>query len=540
MAECDPCSDLTVRQDCRISPHSIKRVLLEFLIDAMAKSHTIVPPVAAFRGIKSPDVFGRLVDTVSDYAIFVLDPSGNISSWNPGAQRLKGYLANEVIGKHFSIFYTAPDLAKDKPAYELSMASKVGHFEDEGWRVRKDGTRFWANVIITRLLDDDGQLIGFGKITRDLTERRLSELRYRLLIESVNDYAIFSMDPHGHVTSWNSGAQRIKGYAPDEIIGKHFSAFYPDEDRKAGMPETVLRTAEREGHFEGEGWRKRKDGSKFWANVVVTALRDEEGVLTGFSKVTRDLTDRKLLVDELKRHSAELELRVAERDQSNAELEAFAYSVSHDLRAPLRAISGFADALQEDCAQQLDRRGQEYVKEIIDASRRMNNLVQDLLEYGRVGRISAPLASVNLLNAINEARRQLGDVPPVSLNVDVATDFSVCAHPQMLTQVIFNLLSNALKFHKKDSLPEVRVSAEKGDGYVRLNVRDNGIGIAPEHQERIWNVFERLHGRESYVGTGIGLAIVKRAIDRMDGSSGVISHPGEGSTFWIELPPSPK
>src|SRR6185312_2319711 len=300
MAECDPCSDLTVRQDCRISPHSIKRVLLEFLIDAMAKSHTIVPPVAAFRGIKSPDVFGRLVDTVSDYAIFVLDPSGNISSWNPGAQRLKGYLANEVIGKHFSIFYTAADLAKDKPAHELTMASKVGHFEDEGWRVRKDGTRFWANVIITRLLDDDGQLIGFGKITRDLTERRLSELRYRLLIESVNDYAIFSMDPHGHVTSWNSGAQRIKGYAPDEIIGRHFSAFYPDE----------------------------------------------EGALTGFSKVTRHLTDRKLLLDELKRHSAELELRIAERDQSNAELEAFAYSVSHDLRAPLRAISGFADALQ--------------------------------------------------------------------------------------------------------------------------------------------------------------------------------------------------
>jgi signal transduction histidine kinase len=234
-----------------------------------------------------------------------------------------------------------------------------------------------------------------------------------------------------------------------------------------------------------------------------------------------------------------LEVRVRERDQSNTELEAFAYSVSHDLRAPLRAISGFADALREECAQQLDQRGLEYVKEIADASRRMNNLVQDLIEYGRVGRISAPLASVNLLNAINEAMRQLGDVPPGSLKVDVPTGLSVCAHPQMLTQVIFNLLSNALKFHKKDSIPQVQVSAEKRDRYVRLNVQDNGIGIAAEHQERIWNVFERLHDRESYAGTGIGLAIVKRATDRMDGSSGVISHPGDGSTFWVELPRGP-
>jgi PAS domain S-box-containing protein len=502
----------------------------------MAKTPAVVPPVAPLSAIKSSDVFRRLVDTVSDYAIFVLDPSGNISSWNPGAERLKGYSAEEIIGKNFTIFYTAADLATDKPGHELSVAYKIGRYEDEGWRIRKDGARFWANVLITRLLDDEGRLIGFGVITRDLTERRLSELRYRMLIEGVSDYAIFSMDATGHVTSWNSGAQRIKGYAPDEIIGKHFSIFYPDEDRKAGLPQTVLRTAEKERHFEGEGWRVRKDGSKFWANVVVTALRDEEGSLTGFSKVTRDLTDRKLLLDELKRHSAELELRVSERDQSNAELEAFAYSVSHDLRAPLRAISGFADALREDCAQQLDQHGLEYVKEITDASRRMNNLVQDLLEYGRVGRISAPLASVDLLNAINEARRQLGDVPPGSLIVDVPAGLSVCAYPQMLTQVILNLLSNALKFHKNNSIPQVRATAEERDGLVRLNVRDNGIGIAPEHQERIWNVFERLHDRESYAGTGIGLAIVKRAADRMDGSSGVISHPGEGSTFWIELP----
>lgn len=496
----------------------------------------VAPPPGLLPGIEAHDVFRRLVDTVSDYAIFVLDPAGKISSWNPGAERLKGYSAGEIIGKHFSIFYTAVDLAKDKPGHELRVAAQLGHFEDEGWQVRKDGSRFWANVSLTRLQDDQGKLIGFGKITRDVSERRISELRYRLLIEGVTDYAIFSMDPAGHVTSWNSGAQRIKGYLPDEIIGKHFSAFYSAEDRSSGLPESVLRTAEKHGHFEGEGWRIRKDGSRFWASIVVTALRDEEGSLTGFSKVTRDMTDRKALLDELRSHSAELEVRVRERDQSNAELEAFAYSVSHDLRAPLRAISGFADALQQEHAQQLDQHGREYLREITGASRRMNTLVQDLLEYGRVGRISAPLASVDLANAINDAKPQLGDVPPGSLTVDVPAGLTVRAHPQMLAQVIFNLLSNALKFHKKDAAPQVRVTTEAQDGFIRLNVRDNGIGIAPEHQGRIWNVFERLHDRDAYIGTGIGLAIVKRAILRMEGSCGIISQPGQGSTFWIELP----
>jgi PAS domain S-box-containing protein len=497
-------------------------------------SSAIVPDSLVFS--ESPDIFRRLVEAVSDYAIFVLDPKGNIASWNPGAERLKGYKADEIIGKHFSIFYTANDLAADKPGHELRVAAKVGHFEDEGWRTRKDGGRFWANVVITRILDDDGQILGFGKIVRDLSERRQAELRYRLLIEGVTDYAIFSMDKGGYITSWNSGAQRIKSYTADEIIGKNFSQFYTDEDRRAGLPQFVLRTAEQTGHFTGEGWRVRKDGSRFWASIVVTALRDEEGGLSGFSKVTRDMTDRKRLLDELQRHSQELELRVQERDQSNAELEAFAYSVSHDLRAPLRAISGFADALKEECERQLSNTACEYLGEITGAAERMNRLVQDLLEYARVGRMSVPLASVCLLDAINEAKRELGGSPPGSLTVEVPEELCVRAHPQVLKQVIFNLVSNAFKFRKENSFPEVIVVAETRDGFVRLNVRDKGIGIAPEHQERIWNVFERLHDRETYAGTGIGLAIVKRAMTRMGGSCGLTSKAGEGSTFWIELP----
>jgi PAS domain S-box-containing protein len=486
--------------------------------------------------IHSDDVFRLLVDKVTDYGILILDPRGFITSWNIGAERLKGYTREEILGKHFSIFYTPPDLAIDKPAQELKIASATGRYEEEGWRVRKDGSRFWANVLITCIRDEKNRLIGFGKITRDLTERRQAELRYRLLVEGVLDYAIFSMDSTGHITSWNTGAERIKGYKAQEIIGKHFSAFYTPEDREKNLPGFVLRTATEQGHFEGEGWRLRKNGERFWASIVVTALRDEAGNLYGFSKVTRDMSDRKALLDQLQHHSEELELRVREREESNAELEAFAYSVSHDLRAPLRAISGFSDALREDYGERLDDQGREYLQEVSDAVARMNALVQDLLDYGRVSRISLPLESVSLADSVKQAMAQLEARDRAALKVDVPDSLLVQSHPQILTQIALNLLSNAFKFHKDGTAPQVNVSAQQRDGRVRLSVRDNGIGIAPQHQDRIWNVFERLHDRESYPGTGIGLAIVKRAITRMHGSYGVESDVGKGSTFWIELP----
>lgn len=489
--------------------------------------------------LQSDEVFRLLVNSVSDYAIFLLDPAGHVASWNLGAERLKGYKAAEIIGKHFSVFYTPAELAEGKPQHELDVAAATGRFEDEGWRVRKDGSRFWANVVLTRILDTSGKHIGFGKITRDLSDRRLSELRYRLLVEGVLDYAIFSMDATGHVTSWNLGAQRLKGYTTQEIVGKHFSTFYPPEDRAKGLPERVLETASREGHFAGEGWRLRKDGTPFWASVVVTALRDDEGHLYGFSKVTRDMTERKQLLDALRRHSEELELRIQEREQSNAELEAFAYSVSHDLRAPLRAIAGFADALREDYGATFDERATDYLNEISSAAGRMNHLVQDLLDYGRVSRINIPLKTVNLAAVVVEAVNQLGSHAG-SLSVDVPKDTYVSGHPQLLNQVVLNLLTNAFKFHQPGATPQVRISAARHDDMVRLSVHDNGIGIAPQHQERIWQVFERLHDRETYPGTGIGLAIVKRAITRMHGSVGVNSDLSHGSEFFFDLPQARK
>jgi PAS domain S-box-containing protein len=249
---------------------------------------------------RSEELFRLLVQGIRDYAIFMLDPEGRITSWNEGAERTKGYKASEIMGKHFSIFYTEEDLRRGKPAVELEVATRTGHFEDYSWRLRKDGSRFWANVIITALRDPEGRLYGFAKVTRDITEQRhaeealrTSEERFRLLVQGVSDYAIFMLAVSGHVSSWNEGAQRIKGYKAGEIIGKHFSIFYSQEDIKAGKPQLNLRRALEEGRVEDEGWRVRKDGSRFWASVVITALKDDSGAPYGFSKVTRDISEKR-------------------------------------------------------------------------------------------------------------------------------------------------------------------------------------------------------------------------------------------------------
>ncbi len=261
---------------------------------------------------KDPKRYELLVASITDYAIFMLDSEGRIATWNPGAERFKGYTEPEIIGQHFSRFYTDEDRAAGLPERALSLARTEGRFETEGWRLRKSGERFWAHVVIDPIRSNDGEIVGYAKITRDLSERRRaaeslaeSEERFRLLVEGIADYAIYMLDPRGHVSSWNAGAQRFKGYVAEEILGKHFSRFYMPEDRESGLPAKVLETAEREGRFEGEGWRVRKDGGRFWAHVVVDAIRDPAGKLIGFAKITRDLSERKMAEEKL-RHSQEL------------------------------------------------------------------------------------------------------------------------------------------------------------------------------------------------------------------------------------------
>jgi PAS domain S-box-containing protein len=261
--------------------------------------------------------FELLVNAVTDYAIYMLDPQGRIATWNPGAERFKGYSADEIIGEHFSRFFTEDDRANELPARALRIAAREGRFEAEGWRVRKDGTRFWASAVLDPIRAADGQLLGFAKITRDITQKREaeqalreSERRFQILVGSVTDYAIYMLDPHGHIATWNAGARRFKGYESDEIVGEHFSRFFLPEDRRTGLPAKILRTATEEGRFEAEGWRVRKDGSRFLAHVVVDRILNEEGKLIGFAKVTRDITERRAKERELYRSEQNFRLLV--------------------------------------------------------------------------------------------------------------------------------------------------------------------------------------------------------------------------------------
>jgi PAS domain S-box-containing protein len=506
------------------------KVGLEKVTNAKDESHQIRP------SLQSERVLRLLIDGIQDYAIFMLSPEGIISTWNAGAERLKQYKASEIIGKHFSIFYPEKDLKADKPGMELRVAAEVGRYEDESWRIRKDGTRFWANVVITAVRDHDGTLLGFGKVTRDMTERWEAERRYRLLIEGVTDYAIYSLDKNGIISSWNSGAERIKKYSAEEIIGKHFSQFYTKEDAEAGMPAKVLATAAREGHYEGEGWRVRKGGSRFWSSVVVTPLRDDSGEIIGYSKITRDITDRLRLLEKIKQHAEELEQRIAERESTNAELEAFSYSVSHDLRAPLRAIEGFSDIILTDFGSQLPPTAVELLKNIVHSSVRMNRLVQDLLNYSRLSRMEIPSSVVNVAASAKDAREIVSEDLRDKVKLNIPHALNVSAHQPTLIQILSNLINNGLKFYPPETEPHVDVAARREGKNIVIQVHDEGIGIAPQHQERIFQVFERLHSNEAYPGTGIGLAIVKRGITRMGGTVRVESAPGEGSTFFISLP----
>ncbi len=486
--------------------------------------------------LQSDRIFRLLAENLTDYALFLLTTEGIVASWNPGAERMKQYKPEEIIGKHFSIFYSDHDRETAKPEMELKRAAETGRYEDEGWRIRKDGTRFWANVVITAIRDHDGKLLGFGKITRDVTERHEAEQRYRILIDGVTDYAIFSLDRNGNITSWNSGAERIKRYTAEEIIGKHFSQFYTREDAEAGLPAKVLETAATTGHFEGEGWRVRKDGSRFWSSVVITPLRNEDGEIMGYSKITRDVTDRMELLKKIQHHADELELRVAERERTNAELEAFSYSVSHDLRSPLRAIEGFTAIVLTDFGDQLPAQVVQLLQNVVQSATRMNRLIADLLDYGKLGRIEIESRPVNVAASVKAACEQIDEALRDKITSSVAPELVVSANTATLTQSLFNLMSNGLKFYRPGQAPHVEVTARREGGDIVIKVSDQGIGIAPQHLERIFHVFERLHTAQAYPGTGIGLAIVKRGINRMGGKIWVESTPGKGSSFYISLP----
>ncbi|MBG9388425.1 PAS domain-containing hybrid sensor histidine kinase/response regulator [Caenimonas aquaedulcis] len=483
--------------------------------------------------VQGTDRFRLLVDSVVDYGIFMLDPAGNVASWNTGAERIKGYTRAEVIGRHFSMFYTQEARDRGWPEHELRAATREGRFEDEGWRVRKDGSQFWANVVITALHDRAGGLAGFGKVTRDLTERRQheeamreSEERLRLLVEGVRDYAIFMLSPDGMVESWNSGAELLIGYRAGEIIGSHFSRFYRPEDAAAGQPAAELETALRVGRAEGEGWRIRKDGSAFWANVAVSPVRDAHGVLRGFAKVTRDMSDRR---------------RLEQLENSSRRMNEFLAMLAHELRNPLAPIRNAVTVLQlEPSPSPIVRSSRDMIDRQLT---HMTRLVDDLLDVGRLTSGKVRLKKERILYNQVVARavegvRPLMDARHHEFHARVpSADIHVMADATRLTQVIQNLLTNAAKYTPAAGRIELEASVD--NGVLTTRVTDNGAGLSEPAREQIFELFfqgaEQGQSKES--GLGIGLTLAKSLVEMHGGSMQAKSPgPGLGSTFSFTIP----
>jgi PAS domain S-box-containing protein len=504
---------------------------------------------------ESNERFRLLVQGVSDYAIYMLERDGRIASWNTGAQRIKGYTEKEVIGQHFSLFFTAEDIERSKPAKLLEIAAREGKYQEEGWRVRKDGSLFWASVLISPLYDTRGELRGFGKVTRDMTEwrqaqeaLRQSEERFRLLVEGVRDYAIFMLDPTGHVMSWNSGAQLIKGYASHEILGRHFSIFYPAEDIRDGKPEWELRIAVAEGRYEEEGWRLRKDGSRFWANVLITALFDAHGQLQGFGKVTRDMTDRKLAEeqrDQLREREQQLQHEREARAQAEAAermRDSFLTVLAHELRTPLTALLGNAELLlrREQREGELSDRGKRNLNVILKQAARLNDMVSLQLDISRlhIGQLQIQRAPLDV-GAL--ARQIVEEFEPIVTIHTVAyagpnTPLLIEGDELRLIQVLQNLVQNAIKYSPAGGAVQIKV--ERHDTTVRIAVSDAGIGIP---QAELPNLFQRFYrasnvDERQFSGLGIGLYIVHELVRLHRGTVDVESAEGRGSTFIITLP----
>jgi PAS domain S-box-containing protein len=491
------------------------------------------------------DLHRLLVDSIDEYAIFALDPGGHILSWNAGAARLKGYTANEIIGKHFSIFYPPEQVKRGFPNFELREAARVGRFEDEGWRVRNDGTRFWANVVITALRDPSGGLVGFGKVTRDLTERRraeetlrLSEERFRLLVQGVKDYAIFMLDPGGYITTWNAGAERIKGYTDGEILGKHFSVFYTAEDLESGKPARELEIATATGVYEEEGWRIRKDGTRFWASVVITALRKPDGSLAGFGKVTRDLTDRHAAQE----RAIEAARKAAASEEANRAKSGFLAAMSHELRTPLNAIGGYTDLLAMGVRGPVTQEQLEDLQRIKRSQQHLLGIINDILNFSRMeaGQVTYEYSAVPTSSVIESVGHMI-EPQAAAKNLKLALepcppDVVAWADKSKLEQILLNLLSNAVKF-TQDGAVTLHCDCQDEER-VGITVSDTGVGIPSDELEKIFEPFVQV-GRsltQAHQGTGLGLAISRDLARAMGGDISVSSEIGKGSQFRLTLP----
>jgi PAS domain S-box-containing protein len=484
-----------------------------------------------------------LVDAITDYAIYMLDADGRVASWNAGAQRFKGYTPDEIIGQHFSRFYTDEDRATGLPARALSDATNVGRFEQEGWRVRKDGTRFWAHVVIDPVRAPSGKLLGFAKITRDLTERqaaqaalRQSEQQFRLMVQGVTDYAIYMLDPTGRVTSWNPGAERIKGYRPDEILGEHFSRFYTEEDRAADAPARALATALAEGRFEKEGWRLRKDGSRFWAHVVIDPVRDDQGGFVGFAKITRDISERMEAQKALD--------QTREALFQSQKLEAIGQltgGIAHDFNNLLMAVIGSLELVRKRLPH--DPRIMALIDNAMQGAQRGAVLTQRMLAFARKQELQLQAVELPALvrGMTGLLQRSIG--PSIRIETRFPRGLSlVRTDANQLESALLNLAVNA-----RDAMPGggvIRIEAADATldadsdlppgAYVRLSVTDTGHGMDAETLSRATEPFYTTKGVGK--GTGLGLSMIHGLTEQSGGRLAIRSKPGEGTVVELCLP----
>ena len=471
-----------------------------------------------------------LVESITDCAIFMLDPDGRVSSWNAGAGRITGYAADTVLGEAFSRFYPESDRAAGMPERALGMAREAGRFETECWLLRKDGTRFCANIVIDPIQDDRDRHVGFATIMRDLTERReaeealrRSEERFRLLVQGVTDYAIYMLDPEGRVSSWNAGAERFKGYTENEIIGEHFSRFYPEEDRAAGVPQRALQTARDEGRFEAEGWRLRKDGSRFWASVVIDPIRDIAGELIGYTKITRDLTERK---------RAQEQMFQAQKMEALGKLTG---GVAHDFNNILAAIIGSISIATKRTLE--DQDAAPFLANALQAAERGATLTQRMLAFARKQELQ--LEAVDVVECVrdmaNLLSRTLGPQISIALRFPLTLP-PVLADRAQLELAIMNLMVNA-----RDAMPEggqivlsAREAEDDGEKMVYLGVEDEGEGMDADTLTRATEPFFTTKGVGK--GTGLGLSMVQGMVEQSGGRISIHSAPGEGTTVGLWFP----
>ena len=486
-----------------------------------------------------------LVEAVTDYAIYMLDPEGRVTSWNAGAQRFKGYTHDEIIGRHFSQFYGEEDRKAGLPARALEISAREGKFENEGWRIRKDGSRFWAHVVIDPIRSPDGRLVGFAKITRDLTERkaaqdrlRQKEEQFRLLVQSVTDYALYMIDPEGYVSSWNLGAERIKQYRAEEIIGQHFSKFYTEGDRLKGEPQNALATARREGRFEKEGWRVRKDGTQFWANIIIDPIRDETGAIIGFAKITRDITERR----ETQKALEQAREALAHSQKMDA-IGQLTGGIAHDFNNLLMVILGSLELAGKRLPD--DARVATLISNATQAAQRGAALTQRMLAFARRQDLDLkPIDIPALVRGMTDLlQSSLGPSVQIETRFPLKLDL-VHADANQLEMALLNLAVNA-----RDAMPDggsIVIAAReetvkprsrsklKAGRYVRLSVKDTGEGMDKATLRRAMEPFFTTKGVGR--GTGLGLSMVHGMTEQSGGRFFLKSQKGEGTTAEIWLP----